>query len=157
MYNKNLKKQKEEQIGIPLNVKQDNSIAFLKHTFDKQVISVTVTPYWRSFPFVLAFVYSWITFIFLGIILYFNYPNLPSQIPLLYSQSLVGWELIDKRALLIMMCFLFMFNVLNPFINSKIYNFDKRLILILSFAIIIIDSFLLIALNELFFLVISIK
>jgi len=157
MHNKNLKKQKEEQIGIPLNIKQDNSIAFLKHTFDKQVISVSVTPYWRSFPFVLAFVYSWITFIFLGITLYLNYPALPSQIPLLYSQSLVGWDLIDKKALLVMMAFFFVFNIINPLINSKIYNFDKRLILVLSLAIITIDSLLLIALNELFFLVITIK
>ena len=157
MHNKNLKKQKDEQIGIPLNIKQDNSISFLKHSFDKQVISVSVTPYWRSFPFVLSFVFSWITFIFLGITLYLNYPALPSQIPLLYSQSLVGWDLIDKKALLVMMAFFFVFNIINPLINSKIYNFDKRLILILSLAIITIDSLLLIALNELFFLVITIK
>lgn len=152
MYNNNQKSQDKEQIGIPMNVKKDNSIAFLKNSFDKQVLTVSVTPYWKSFSFVLAFVYSWITFIFLGITLYFNYSKLPAQFPLFYSQALIGWELVSKETLLLILGIFFVFNCIYPLINSKIYNFDKRLVLISNIALIITDSLLLIAFNELFLL-----
>jgi len=152
MYNNNQKIQDEGQIDIPINVKRDNSIAFLKNSFDKQVLTVSITPYWKSFSFVLAFVYSWITFIFLGITLYLNYSKLPAEFPLFYSQALIGWELVNKAVLLLILGVFFVFNCIYPLINSKIYNFDKRLVLISNIALIITDSLLLIAFNELFLL-----
>jgi hypothetical protein len=152
MDNKNQKKLKEEQLNIPLDVKKDNSISFFKHSLDKKVRTVSVTPYWRSFYYVLAFVFSWITFLFLSITLYLNYSKIPDQVPMIYSQALVGWDLVNKDMLLLVLAVLFVFNCLSPLINSKIYNFDKRLVLVSCIVLIIVDCLLLIAMNELFFL-----
>jgi len=150
MYNKNQKIQEDGQLDIQLNVKKDNTVAFFKHAVDKQIMTATVIPYWRNFPFVFAFVFQWMLFIFFGIALYFLYSKLPVQIPLFYSQALSSWELINKEILFVIMGFLFLFNCAFPLLNSKIFNFDKRFVLISNISIIILYCLLLFAFTEIF-------
>jgi len=145
-----MKKSKEIQFNFNINVKPDNSIATIKKTWNKTIITASAVSYFRSLPFVLSAVFNFLTFFYLAIIIYKYYPQLPLKIPLIYSQALVGWNVVDKIALLYFLGIFLIFSIVLPGIKSKIYFFDKRLVLVISIGEIIIDCFILIAFSEIF-------
>ena len=83
-----MKEKKVEQIDFPIDIKADNSIAVIKKSFNKKIITASYIPYFKSFPFVISLVFSFLTLGYLGIQTYQSYSKIPSQIPLIYSQAM---------------------------------------------------------------------
>jgi hypothetical protein len=150
-----MKPEKETQINFPIDVKPDNPIVTLNKSFDKRMIKAKAIGYFRSFPFMLSFIFTWITLIYIAVQVYQNYNMLPGEVPLIYSQALSGWEVINKEIFLYFLGGFLAFTLISPFINSKIYFFDKRLVLVMSIGIIIIDFFIIIGFSEIFSLLLK--
>ena len=145
-----MKSTKETQINFPIEVKSDNSVDVIKKSFNKTMIKASVVPFYRSFPYVLSMIFTFLTFIFLAIQTYQYYNTMPYQIPLIYSQSATGWQMVDKESLLVFLALFLLFSIVIPYLNSKIYFFDKRLVVVMSIGIVILDCFVLIAFSEIF-------
>ena len=140
----------ETQINFPIDVKPDNPIVSLNRSIDKKMIKARAVGYFRSFPFMLSFIFTWLTLIYVAVQVYQNYSALPKEIPMIYSQALSGWEVINKELLIVFLVLFMLFTLISPFINSKIYFFDKRLVLVISLGTMIIDCFVLIGFSEIF-------
>lgn len=140
----------KEQLVIPIQKPRGEMIYGVKRKVNKSIVYAGAVPHWRSFFFVSATLSTWALIIGLVLILYINFPKLPEQVPLIYHQNSQTWQTVNKETLIAFPIALTVFSIFITYLNSKIYHFDRRLVMILNIAMILTNFFLIIGLSQLF-------
>lgn len=141
--------QKEPQIKLPIKSSRLEGVYKVKQDINNKKAEIGVIPYWRNFTFVFTLVFSILVLVAMDYYFFQVYLELPSQIPLVYNQSISSWNLIDKNALIIFPLVQLGIILIIFKINTVIYHFDRRLVQTVNYGLILSNILLAIALFEL--------
>ena len=143
----------EKQITLPLKKGKKEVYYQVKHKVSRFSAIFGVLPYWKNIINVAAFISSVFVVLILIILLTQFYGKLPNKISLFYYQTSNSWNLIDKEVLIIIPVFASFILVLASRLNTAVFRFDRRLSTVINVAILIFNLFLLIAVLQLFSLI----
>ena len=138
----------KDQLPIPMKKPKNEMVYGIRRKVNKSMTYAGVIPFWRNFYFVLAFLTNLFTVVSLSGFLYFNYERLPNNIPLIYNQATKLWTPVNKQFLLVIVFTLLIFLIWNTYLNSKIFQFDRRLVHMLNISVVMSCIILLVALSQ---------
>jgi hypothetical protein len=147
-------KSENKQIEMPIKEKGE-SIYGIKRKISKKILYAGILPQWRNFMFVFSTVSGLALTLIISVFLYLNIGKLPDEVPLIFQQSTKTWLGIPKNNLFIIPLILFVYLLLITNLKGRIYSFDRRLVIVMNIAEIISYIFLLIALTQLFSLLLT--
>ena len=143
----------EKQITLPLKKSKKEVYYQVKHKVNRFSTIFGVLPYWKNIINVAAFISSIFVVFILIILLTQFYGKLPNKISLFFYQTSNSWNLIDKEVLIVIPVFASLILVLTSRLNTAVFKFDRRLSTVINVAILIFNLFLLIAILQLFSLI----
>lgn len=126
-----------QQISLAIEENRLEQYYALRSRLAKMEASVEALPYWRSMITVLAFTLSIAYVILIFYILAAKFGQLPNAVPLIYSQNQNTWILIDKEFLIIIPSILVAVIVGIIKLNSTIFEFDRRLAVMVNICLIV--------------------
>ncbi len=142
-----------EQMALDLPKSNWDGYYDIKRKLNKTEALFEALPYWKNFSPVMALVSSVALVLFLALLSWQKFSELPAQIPLIFNQRLGSWELIDKQLLIVVPVIFAMLLVIILRLNRLVFNFDRRLSYIANLATILFNVLAAIAFSQLFALV----
>lgn len=138
------------QIGMSLGaVARPKPVSKLRDDVRRWENLVEVMPYWKIpvFPINLTITIASIVCLFLIII--FSFDRLPNELPLFYSTSTSARTLVDKSMFIVFPVVIAILSVLIMKVKRTIFDFDRRLSIVISLAQIIFNLLLVVAVLQL--------
>ena len=147
------KTKEKEQITIPIEPSKKELYYNVKRKVNRFGIFFGAIPYWKHIINVVAFISSILVIVVDTLLLIQLYGQLPNKIPLFYFQATKSWSLTDKELLIVIPIFSGIILILLSRLNSSVFRFDRRLAIMINVSIFIFNIFFIIAILQLFSLV----
>ncbi|MFW5702812.1 MAG: hypothetical protein ACOCXP_02490 [Candidatus Dojkabacteria bacterium] len=143
----------EDQMGFGIEVQRVTFIQKWRESIKEWEQMIQVLPYWKSEINVANIVLSFTAVVsFIGILLV-NFNELPNELPLFYSQTENNWYLLEKELMIFLSGALFSVELILLRLMRLVYNFDRRLSVVIAGTQVFLNLILVIAIIQIVSLV----
>lgn len=114
-----------------------------------------IIPFWKNLLNVFTLIFGVFIPTVMGYLIYTNYDNLKNKMPLFFNHTTKQWESETDKGIFILLPFIILgFNMLLVRLNIMMYNFDRKLVYAISFALIIVNILVIISFIQILYLVV---
>lgn len=121
-----------KQFGMGLEASTPTPLMRLRSNFRQWENILELMPYWRYPILSINIAASVMTVIFSAILVYTNFNNLPNQVSFIYSQLADKWLTEEKIILALFPIGLALIELIIMRLGREIFNFDRRLSIIMA-------------------------
>lgn len=121
-----------KQFGMGLEASTPTPLMRLRSNFRQWENILELMPYWRYPILSINIAVSVMTVIFSAILVYTNFNNLPNQVSFIYSQLADKWLTEEKIILALFPIGLALIELIIMRLGREIFNFDRRLSIIMA-------------------------
>lgn len=150
-----LRPKRDPQLTLGIKESRKEILYRIKRRITRIEMSFEVMPFWKSaltvFSVVLGVVTILISFYFVG--RYFK--DLPQDIPFVYNEAQKAWPLINNSVFLSIPFIAIIFNLLQISFELMIYNYDKKLVYVISSIMMMFNALFIISIIQLLSFVIK--
>jgi CRISPR/Cas system CSM-associated protein Csm2 small subunit len=129
----------EDQIELALKHSKKEIYYSAKRKIRRFEKIVEIIPYWKNLLTVFTTVLGIGAPVFMWTMVYFNYDLIQDKMPVIFNHTNEIWNESDKSIFLAVPGIILLFNILLIRLMLIIYNFDKKLVIAMSFALLLIN------------------
>lgn len=145
----------KEQISFDIKVPTKEPYYNFKRKLTRLESLLEIMPYWKNLVNVFTLIFGLFIPIFMSYLIFNNYDYLKEKMPLFYNNALKQWESdTDKGIFILMPLIVAGFNLLIVRLCMMMYNFDRKLVYVISSALIMVNVLVLISFIQILYLVI---
>ena len=145
-----------DQLSLDLSTRNlglQEWISGMRNKASRREIELELIPFWRNFSSVLALVSSICLVAMLAILGLVMFNRLPPRIPFYYNSVEARWEQGDKAMVLIIPIVLAVIDLILLKFIFDVFSYDKRLGLMLSWSMTIVNMLIIIASGQIYSLI----
>lgn len=138
-----------EQFKFELKASKKESFFRFKRFVSRLETYMEISPYWKSMFNIFTIVFAFSTVVFNVILLINNFGRLRTEVPFFYNTQLSKWVNEDKSFFFLFIIMSIIANLMVTRFSMTIYNFDKKLVYVMSASLILANILLTISFMQL--------